>query len=59
VVGVQFHPESILTERGYALLAGFLRQAGLAVADELVEFPAEQPELQPATRPLPQVPVTF
>ncbi|MCL4192921.1 MAG: aminodeoxychorismate/anthranilate synthase component II [Thermoguttaceae bacterium] len=31
VVGVQFHPESILTESGYDLLAGFLRLAGLPV----------------------------
>jgi anthranilate synthase/aminodeoxychorismate synthase-like glutamine amidotransferase len=30
VVGVQFHPESILTEYGYELLTGFLRLAGLA-----------------------------
>jgi anthranilate synthase component II len=29
VVGVQFHPESILTSHGYPLLAGFLREAGL------------------------------
>ena len=29
VVGVQFHPESILTEAGYAVLAGFLRIAKL------------------------------
>ena len=28
VVGLQFHPEAILTEHGYALLAGFLRRAG-------------------------------
>lgn len=31
VVGLQFHPESILTPDGYALLVGFLRIAGLAV----------------------------
>ena len=29
VVGVQFHPESILTQGGYDLLANFLRLAGL------------------------------
>ncbi|HEY2759143.1 MAG TPA: aminodeoxychorismate/anthranilate synthase component II [Pirellulales bacterium] len=29
VVGLQFHPESILTEHGYDLLAGFLRIGGI------------------------------
>jgi anthranilate synthase component 2 len=31
--GVQFHPESIATEHGHALLANFLRLAGLKVAE--------------------------
>jgi anthranilate synthase/aminodeoxychorismate synthase-like glutamine amidotransferase len=35
LVGLQFHPESILTEDGFALLAGFLRLAGLQCPGEL------------------------
>ncbi len=30
IVGLQFHPESILTDCGYALLRNFLRLAGIA-----------------------------
>jgi len=59
VVGFQFHPESILTECGYELLAGFLRAAGLVLpatqptlADEL-RVPSEQEFAPPPT------PVTF
>jgi len=33
VVGLQFHPESILTGMGYALLAGFLRECGLSAGE--------------------------
>ena len=33
LVGLQFHPESILTEHGYALLAAFLRLAGIEPSD--------------------------
>ena len=31
--GVQFHPESIATEHGHAMLANFMRLAGIAVAE--------------------------
>ena len=58
VVGVQFHPESILTEHGYRMLAAFLRLAGLPARD-----PAELgPELVPAVEklaPQPIAPLTF
>jgi anthranilate synthase component 2 len=33
--GVQFHPESIATEHGHAMLANFLRSAGIAVKDRI------------------------
>jgi len=33
--GLQFHPESILTDTGFPLLAGFLRRAGLDTPAEL------------------------
>ncbi len=42
VAGLQFHPESILTDTGYLLLAGFLRMAGLAVPDELPAIDSER-----------------
>lgn len=31
--GVQFHPESIATEHGHAMLANFMRDAGMAVKE--------------------------
>jgi anthranilate synthase/aminodeoxychorismate synthase-like glutamine amidotransferase len=37
VLGVQFHPESVLTPEGYSLLAAFLRLAGLEVPHGLPE----------------------
>ena len=43
IVGLQFHPESILTEAGYDLLAGFLRLAGLGVPGVIPSFASEMP----------------
>jgi hypothetical protein len=58
VVGVQFHPESILTDRGYDLLAGFLRLAGLSPAGPLPTIESERP-LPPREPNPPDRPVTF
>lgn len=41
VVGLQFHPESILTTWGYALLAAFLRLAGLPVTADPPQIGSE------------------
>ena len=38
VYGIQFHPESVLTEHGYALLATFCAQAGLSVTAKMSEL---------------------
>ncbi len=42
VVGLQFHPESILTEHGYRLLANFLRLAGLPLSEPLPSMDTER-----------------
>lgn len=60
VVGVQFHPESILTRGGYELLANFLRLANLPLPIDLPAFATEAPrEDSPVTGPIPGRPVTF
>ena len=56
--GVQFHPESILTEGGYELLANFLRLAGLPIS-AVPSLASESPAGQAESRPLPAAPVTF
>jgi len=58
IYGVQFHPESILTDGGYVLLANFLKLAGTSLRDNVPGMDQERPA--PALRsPLPDRPVTF
>ena len=60
VVGVQFHPESILTRGGYELLANFLRLANLTAPRNLPSFATEAPaEELPTASSVPDRPVTF
>ncbi|MCA9170705.1 MAG: aminodeoxychorismate/anthranilate synthase component II [Planctomycetales bacterium] len=43
--GLQFHPESVLTQFGYHMLAAFLQRADLPVPSELPQQPApEEPD---------------
>jgi anthranilate synthase component 2/para-aminobenzoate synthetase component 2 len=58
-IGLQFHPESILTDCGYPLLAAFLRQAGMEPRFPIPTIEGERvEEIVPATAP-PTSPVTF
>lgn len=41
IVGLQFHPESILTEYGYRLLAAFLAMAGIGAVSPLPDVTEE------------------
>jgi hypothetical protein len=59
LVGLQFHPESVLTEHGFAMLGNFFRLAGLEVPDPLPNFQQEL-LIRPRTDPRsPDSPVTF
>jgi anthranilate synthase/aminodeoxychorismate synthase-like glutamine amidotransferase len=58
VVGLQFHPEAILTEHGYRLLANFLSLAGLSAGD-LPTMESERIGAPAVTKRLPNRPVTF
>lgn len=57
--GVQFHPESILTEGGYPLLSNFLRLANIDVPPDVSGLAGEQPPAPAEPLDLPTAPVTF
>jgi len=59
IVGLQFHPESILTEWGYELLRGFLSLAGLQSGDPSLNRASELQSPAIPESPLPDRPVTF
>ena len=59
VVGVQFHPESILTDVGYPLLAAFLKLAGISTSTPTPGIDSEREAVQAMPiRPL-GAPITF
>ncbi len=59
LVGLQFHPESILTDCGYAILAAFLRLSGIGTPAELPTIDCERSVSDESRSSLPTAPVTF
>lgn len=59
IVGLQFHPESILTEFGYGLLANFLHLAGISTRVPIPELGDELISPVAPSAESPGVPVTF
>jgi anthranilate synthase/aminodeoxychorismate synthase-like glutamine amidotransferase len=55
-VGLQFHPESILTEAGYILLSNFLRLSGLQVPEQP---PSMADELKPQSEAMTSLPTAI
>jgi anthranilate synthase/aminodeoxychorismate synthase-like glutamine amidotransferase len=60
VFGLQFHPEAVLTEHGFRLLANFLRLCGIDVVADVATIAATEycPSVVVPTKPLDR-PLTF
>ena len=58
-IGLQFHPEAILTECGYPLLANFLRLAGIAAPARIPSIDDERVAHAAPADDAPSLPVTF
>tara|TARA_B100000676_G_scaffold49840_7_gene48877 strand:+ start:4337 stop:4999 length:663 start_codon:yes stop_codon:yes gene_type:complete len=59
VVGIQFHPESVLTSHGFNILAGFLKLAGIEVAANVPTVEDECRHASDSSFESPDKPVTF
>ena len=59
IIGWQFHPESILTENGYSLLANLLAYVGIRRPETVPSIESERALVERRPVPVPQRPVTF